>query len=49
MCHSEIKHIDIPGMRYDPDIGIFGMNVARPLKNEVTGLKEGDSATENTK
>jgi large subunit ribosomal protein L5 len=22
------EHIDIPGMRYDPDIGIFGMNVA---------------------
>jgi large subunit ribosomal protein L5 len=21
------EHIDIPGMRYDPDIGIFGMNV----------------------
>ncbi len=22
------EHIDIPGMRYDPDIGIFGMNVS---------------------
>jgi large subunit ribosomal protein L5 len=22
------EHIDIPGMRYDPDIGIFGMEVA---------------------
>ncbi|KAF5086750.1 50S ribosomal protein L5 [Methanobacterium aggregans] len=22
------EHIEIPGMRYDPDIGIFGMNVA---------------------
>ena len=22
------EHIDIPGMRYDPDIGIFGMNIA---------------------
>ena len=22
------EHIDIPGMRYNPDIGIFGMNVA---------------------
>lgn len=22
------EHIDIPGMRYDPDIGIFGMDVA---------------------
>ena len=21
------EHIDIPGMRYNPDIGIFGMNV----------------------
>ncbi len=22
------EHIDIPGIRYDPDIGIFGMNVS---------------------
>lgn len=22
------EHIDIPGMRYDPDIGIFGMNIS---------------------
>ena len=22
------EHIEIPGMRYDPDIGIFGMNVS---------------------
>jgi large subunit ribosomal protein L5 len=22
------EHIDIPGMRYDPDIGIFGMNLS---------------------
>ena len=22
------EHIDIPGMRYDPDIGIYGMNVS---------------------
>jgi large subunit ribosomal protein L5 len=22
------EHIDIPGMRYDPDIGIFGLNVS---------------------
>ncbi len=22
------EHIDIPGMKYDPDIGIFGMNVS---------------------
>ena len=22
------EHIDIPGMRYNPDIGIFGMNVS---------------------
>ncbi len=22
------EHIDIPGMRYDPDIGIFGMNMS---------------------
>jgi large subunit ribosomal protein L5 len=22
------EHIDIPGMRYDPEIGIFGMNVS---------------------
>ena len=22
------EHIDIPGMRYDPDIGIFGMEIA---------------------
>lgn len=22
------EHIDIPGMRYDPEIGIFGMDVA---------------------
>ena len=22
------KHIDIPGMKYNPDIGIFGMNVS---------------------
>ncbi|MGL6297973.1 MAG: 50S ribosomal protein L5 [Methanobacteriaceae archaeon] len=22
------EHIDMPGMRYDPEIGIFGMNVA---------------------
>ena len=22
------EHIDIPGMKYNPDIGIFGMNVS---------------------
>ena len=22
------EHIDIPGMRYDPDIGIFGLNLS---------------------
>lgn len=22
------EHIDIPGIRYDPDIGIFGMNIS---------------------
>lgn len=34
------EHIDIPGIRYDPDIGIFGMNVSLLLKNLVIGLKE---------
>ncbi len=26
------EHIDIPGMKYDPDIGIFGMNVCVSLE-----------------
>ena len=26
------EHTDYPGMRYDPDIGIFGMDVSVALK-----------------
>ena len=29
------EHIDIPGMRYDPDIGIFGMNLRKIQKKSI--------------
>ena len=29
------EHIDIPGVRYDPDIGIFGMDVVFQLTDPV--------------
>ncbi|MGQ9719639.1 MAG: 50S ribosomal protein L5 [Nitrososphaerales archaeon] len=33
-CSFGIKeHIDIPNMRYDPDIGIFGLNVSVALEH----------------
>lgn len=31
------EHIDIPGMKYDPEIGIFGMNLSVTFENQVTG------------
>ncbi|MBM4240122.1 MAG: 50S ribosomal protein L5 [Euryarchaeota archaeon] len=34
------EHIDIPGMRYDPDIGIFGMNVSITFKKPGYRIKK---------
>ncbi|BDZ71753.1 50S ribosomal protein L5 [Methanobacterium petrolearium] len=33
------EHIDIPGMRYEPDIGIFGMNVNVTFEKPGYGIK----------
>lgn len=34
------EHIDIPGIRCDPDIGIFGMNVSVTFEKPGYRLKE---------
>lgn len=34
------EHIDIPGVRYDPDIGIFGMDVAVTFQKPGHRIKE---------
>ncbi|MGZ7159075.1 MAG: 50S ribosomal protein L5 [Methanobacterium sp.] len=33
------EHIDIPGMRYDPDIGIFGMNISVTFEKQGYRIK----------
>ena len=33
------EHIDIPGMRYDPDIGIFGMNLSNTYEKPGYRIK----------
>ena len=34
------EHIDIPGVRYDPDIGIFGMDVSVTVQKPGHRIKE---------
>ncbi|RAP54531.1 MAG: 50S ribosomal protein L5, partial [Methanosphaera sp. rholeuAM130] len=34
------EHIDIPGVRYDPDIGIFGMDVSVTFEKPGHRIKD---------